>query len=241
MNVDSITDIGLVRSQNEDDVKVGLLPDGAWAVVCDGMGGANAGEVASHQGVEVISKAICQNYSEGASANTVKYLLHDAIWEANSVIYQMAEENPEMAGMGTTVVAAVAAQGTIHLCHDGDSRAYLIKGDKITQLTKDHSIVQQLVDAGTLTPEEAKVHPQKNIITRCLGVREGIEIEYGEYPAEAGDLLLLCTDGLTGYVDAPEILEDAQQMEPSALIRSLVEKAKQRGGNDNITAAMIAI
>jgi protein phosphatase len=85
------------------------------------------------------------------------------------------------------------------------------------------------------------VHPQKNIITRCLGVREGIEIEYGEYPAEAGDLLLLCTDGLTGYVDAPEILEDAQQMEPSALIRSLVEKAKQRGGNDNITAAMIAI
>lgn len=239
MKVDSVTDVGLVRKQNEDDVKTGQLPDGAWAIVCDGMGGANAGEVASQNAVQVISDGIEKNYSEGASGNTIKYLLHAAVCDANTVIFNLSNEYKHLSGMGTTAVVALVAQGTAHICHAGDSRAYLIRETEIEQITRDHSVVQELVDAGTLTPAEAKKHPQKNIITRCLGVREHVDVDYSERPVQPGDVILLCTDGLTNYIDAGEILEYAQQMDPSALIRHLIEEAKRRGGGDNITAAVL--
>lgn len=239
MKVDHITDIGLVRKQNEDDVETGLLPDGAWAVVCDGMGGAKAGEVASQNAVRVISDSIVKNYSEGASGNTIKYLLHGAICDANTVIFNLSNAYESLSGMGTTAVIALVTRGKAHVCHAGDSRAYLIREEQVIQLTKDHSVVQELVDAGTLTPEEAKKHPQRNIITRCLGVRETVEPDYSEYSVEPGDVLLLCSDGLSNYIPAEELLEDSRQMDPSALIRKLVEDAKDRGGSDNITIAVI--
>ncbi len=239
MKVDSATDIGLVRRQNEDDVRTGQLPDGAWAIVCDGMGGANAGEVASQNAVQVISDGICKNYSEGASGNTIKYLLYAAICDANTVLFNLAKEYEKLSGMGTTAVVALASRGTVHVCHAGDSRAYLIRESGIEQITRDHSIVQELVDAGTLTEEEAKHHPQKNIITRCLGVREQVEADYSEHPVGPGDLVLLCTDGLTNYLSAEEILAYSRQMDPAALIRQLIQEAKRRGGVDNITAAVI--
>ena len=239
MKLDSITDIGLVRKQNEDDVATGTLADGVWAVVCDGMGGANAGEVASQNAVRVIRDGIHKNYSEGASDNTIKYLLHAAICDANTVIFNLSNEYDSLHGMGTTAVAALVSRGRAHICHAGDSRAYLIREDSIEQITRDHSVVQELVDAGTLTEEEAKRHPQKNIITRCLGVRDHVEVDYNERQVHPGDVILLCSDGLTGYVEAEEILEVSQQTDPSAMIRTLVELAKERGGNDNITAAVI--
>ncbi|MDD5952458.1 MAG: Stp1/IreP family PP2C-type Ser/Thr phosphatase [Oscillospiraceae bacterium] len=239
MKVDSVTDIGLVRAQNEDDVATGLLPDGAWAVVCDGMGGANAGEVASQNAVQVITDTICQNYSEGASDNAIKYLLHDALCEANTILFNLSNEYQHLSGMGTTAVAAVITQGKAHVCHAGDSRAYLLREESVQQVTKDHSIVQELVDAGTLTPEQAQLHPQRNIITRCLGVRESVDVDYREFPVQPGDVLLLCSDGLSTYFTEEELLQESRQRDPSSLIRRLVELAKERGGRDNITAAVI--
>lgn len=239
MKVDSVTDVGLVRSHNEDDVRTGELEDGAWAVVCDGMGGANGGEVASQNGVQVISDSIGKNYTAGASGNTVKYLLYAALCDANTVIFNLSKEYENLSGMGTTAVAALVSQGIVHVCHAGDSRAYLIRENDIEQLTRDHSIVQELVDAGTLTAEMAKKHPQRNIITRCLGVRAHVDPSYGEYPVGPGDVVLLCTDGLTNYISAEELLEFSRQMDPSTLIRHLVEEAKRRGGSDNITVAVI--
>ena len=239
MKVDSITDVGLVRKHNEDDVRTGLLSNSAWAVVCDGMGGSNAGEVASQNGVRVISDEIAANYTADASGNAIKYLLHGALCNANTVIFNLSEEYEEFSGMGTTAVAALMTRGAVHVCHVGDSRAYLIREDSIQQITKDHSLIQQLVDAGTVTAEEAKNHPQRNLITRCLGVHATVESDYGEYPVQPGDLVLLCSDGLTGYLEDQEILEYAKQMDPSALIRQLVATALERGGGDNVTIAVI--
>ena len=239
MKVDSITDIGLVRAQNEDDVKTGLLEDAAWAVVCDGMGGANAGEVASQNGVQVISDGIRKNYYTGANDKVISYVLRTAVSDANTVIFNLSEAYEHLSGMGTTAVAAIVAHGVGYICHVGDSRAYLIREDSIRCITKDHSVVQQLIDAGTLTEAEAKVHPQRNIITRCLGVHPHVETDSNEVSLESGDMLLLCTDGLTNYLTEDEILEFSKRLDPSALIRALVEEAKQRGGSDNITAAVI--
>lgn len=239
MKVDSITDIGKTRAQNEDDVRVGMLTNGAFAVVCDGMGGANAGEVASQNGVQVISDSLCANYSDDASSNAIKYLMHAAICDANTVIFNLANEYAQFSGMGTTAVVAIMTRGMVHVCHVGDSRAYLIREDSIEQLTKDHSIVQELIDSGTLTPEAAKKHPQKNLITRCLGVRSYVETDYSEHAVSPGDLVLLCSDGLTSYLEESEILGYARQMDPSALIHKLVEEANARGGGDNITVAVI--
>ena len=239
MKVDSITDVGLVREHNEDDVRTGLLENSAWAVVCDGMGGSNAGEVASQNGVRVISDEIAASYNADASGNAIKYMLHGAICNANTVIFNLSEEYEEFSGMGTTAVVAMVARGAVHVCHVGDSRAYLIREDSIRQLTKDHSLIQQLIDAGTVTPEEAKTHPQRNLITRCLGVHPTVESDYSEHPVQPGDVVLLCSDGLTNYVDDGEILEFAKQMDPSALIRQLVATAKERGGGDNVTIAVI--
>ena len=239
MKVDSITDIGLVRAQNEDDVKTGLLEDAAWAVVCDGMGGANAGEVASQNGVQVISDGIRKNYYTGAKGNVISYVLRTAVSDANTVIFNLSEAYEHLSGMGTTAVTAIVTRGVGYICHVGDSRAYLIGEDSIRLITKDHSVVQQLIDAGTLTEEEARVHPQRNIITRCLGVHSHVEVDANEVSLGSGDLLLLCTDGLTNYLSEDEILEFSKRLDPSALIRALVEEAKQRGGSDNITAAVI--
>ena len=239
MKVDAITDIGLVRKQNEDDVKTGLVPDGAWAVVCDGMGGAKAGEVASQNAVQAIVDSVTKNYSEGASDNTIKYLLHGALCDANTVIFNLSNAYESLSGMGTTAVVVLVSQGKAHVCHAGDSRAYLLREDQIIRMTKDHSVVQELIDSGTLTEEEAKKHPQRNIITRCLGVRETVEPDYSEYPLEPGDLLLLCSDGLSNYISEEELLEQAKQLDPASLLQKLVADAKERGGNDNITIAVI--
>lgn len=239
MKVDAITDIGLVRKQNEDDAKTGLLPDGAWAVVCDGMGGAKAGEVASQNAVQSIVDSVTKNYSEGASDNTIKYLLHGALCDANTVIFNLSNAYESLSGMGTTAVVVLVSQGKAHVCHAGDSRAYLLREDQIIRMTKDHSVVQELIDSGTLTEEEAKKHPQRNIITRCLGVRETVEPDYSEYPLEPGDLLLLCSDGLSNYISEEELLEQAKQLDPASLLQKLVADAKERGGNDNITIAVI--
>lgn len=239
MDVCSLSDVGLVRSHNEDACACGNLPGGAWAVVCDGMGGANAGEVASQTAVEIIARGLVEEYQEGCTDNKIKYLMSFLGYEANAKIYRLAEEQEKLQGMGTTLVMAVVTRGIAHIVYAGDSRAYLLTKEGARQLTTDHSMVQELVDLGDLTPEEAKVHPQKNIITRALGVHAVIDLDYLESHMGEDDRLLLCSDGLTNYVDTDQMYQLSLELDGPAYLQRLVELAKEAGGNDNITAAMI--
>ena len=177
MKIASKTDIGKVRNTNQDSYAAGEMLDGtAWAVVCDGMGGANGGNIASANAVKIISEYISSSYHEEMGSNSIKTLLQSALYGANVRLYDMSKTIESLNGMGTTVVSAIISNGIAHIAHAGDSRAYLIHEGKLSQITKDHSIVQSMVDKGQITPEEAKNHPNKNVITRALGVDEDIKI-----------------------------------------------------------------
>ena len=162
------TDIGLVRHSNQDAVKAGVLSGNtAWAVVCDGMGGANGGNIASALAVDLISEQILSSGSEHITDQSIKNLMISAIYNANVAIYDRAMADETLAGMGTTVVAAIVSGGVAHIAHAGDSRAYLLTREGLRQITTDHSMVQELVNSGDLTTQQARRHPQKNIITRA--------------------------------------------------------------------------
>lgn len=243
MIVSAKTDIGMKRSTNQDSFSYGQFENGTvtWAVVCDGMGGMAAGNIASASAVEVIAGALEQNLSPKSSASFVKNLLKTSIESANARVYDMAEENEEMRGMGTTVVAVVIVKGVAYFAHAGDSRAYCYSADKFEQITTDHSIVQTLIEKGQLTEDEAKNHPNKNIITRALGVASYIDIDFDEREVVEGDTVLLCTDGLTNCIDDELIKLAASDNDFDSLAERLVELANQNGGNDNITAVAVKI
>lgn len=241
MIVSAKTDIGLKRSTNQDSFSYGQLEKGAvtWAVVCDGMGGMAAGNVASSSAVEIIAAALEQNLSPKSSASFVRNLLKTSIESANARVYDMASQNEEMRGMGTTVVATVIVKGTAYFAHAGDSRAYLYSGGQLNQITKDHSIVQTLIEKGQLTEDEAKNHPNKNIITRALGVASYIDIDFDEREVSMGDTVLLCTDGLTNCIDDDLIKLASSDNDFDSLAERLVELANQNGGSDNITVVAV--
>lgn len=240
LNLYDKTDIGLVRKTNQDAVKTGYFSENAvWMVVCDGMGGANGGNVASQLAVEKISEQIAAFDWQHATETTVKNLMISAIYSANVTVFDLAEEEKELMGMGTTVVAAVVLNGVAHIAHAGDSRAYYISSGTMQQLTTDHSMVQELVNSGELTLQEAQSHPRKNIITRALGVESGINIDYRECEMEENSILLLCTDGLTNYVPDETILKIALNTPFTDLAEQLIDAAKEGGGGDNITVAVL--
>lgn len=241
MKIAKMSDIGKTRKMNQDACASGEFPDKTvWAVVCDGMGGAASGDIASTTAVRIISERITSSYREGMSSNSVRSLLFSAVEAANSVVYEMSQSNPEFSGMGTTVVASVIVDGTVYIAHAGDSRAYRIAKDSITQLTKDHSMVQVMVDRGQITPLEAKEHPKKNIITRAIGVEPTILIDFCEEKLSDGEILLICTDGLTNTVDDCEILQMSNDFDCFTLSQKLIETANNNGGYDNITVVLIA-
>ncbi len=207
MQIYSKTDVGLHRRSNQDAYRTGTLPDGAvWAVVCDGMGGARGGNVASRMAVDAIADCIETSYRPGAESNSIRTLLLAALTTANMEVFDRAGADPALLGMGTTVVAVLVTGGTAHITHAGDSRLYAVRPDGLTQITRDHSMVQTMVEQGQLTPHEAQFHPRKNVITRALGVMEELEIDYNEYDLAAGESLLLCSDGLTNYVPPDQLL-----------------------------------
>ena len=180
MIVSAKTDIGMKRSNNQDSFSYGQLDNGAvtWAVVCDGMGGMAAGNVASATATEVIAGSFENNLSPKSSASVVRNLLKSSIESANARIYNMALEDEALRGMGTTVVAVVVIKGVAYIAHAGDSRAYFYSNNQLAQITTDHSVVQTLVEKGQLTEQEAKNHPNKNVITRALGVAPYIDIDF---------------------------------------------------------------
>ena len=242
MRVDYATDTGPVRSSNQDACRCGLFSErSAWAVVCDGMGGANGGNVASAIAVEQIEAHLTALDAEGMAAGSVKSLLVNAIYRANRAIYQRAKEEPALRGMGTTAVVLLAAEGRLHVVHVGDSRAYLKNGRGLTQITVDHSYVQDLVNFGQITKEEARTHPRRNIITRVLGVHDYVEADYSMWDFLPGDIALACTDGLTGYME-DGLLEEyitGHGQNGRVLTQKLIDFAVEKGGTDNITIAVV--
>ena len=235
------TDVGRVRENNQDAFICGRLSDDAlFVVVCDGMGGANGGNVASALAVKVISDRIMDVYREGLASASVRNLLESAIAAANVEIFDTAMADLELRGMGTTVVAAILDGRALYLAHVGDSRAYLAGPERLEQLTRDHSIVQAMVEKGQLTQDEAKNHPRKHFITRALGVEETVECDYMELTVPEQSRLLICTDGLTNMVESEDIFALVQSGEASEAPERLIHAANMAGGSDNITAVVIA-
>ena len=228
-----------MRTDNQDAYFAGKITDDAvFAVVCDGMGGANAGNVASELAVRHISEYVIRSYRDGMDMTDTEKTLKNAIVSANISLYDKAVNNAELAGMGTTAVAAFVKDGTAVIAHVGDSRIYLVNGE-IKQLTRDHSVVQSLIESGKITPEDAKVHPRKNVITRALGAEENVAVDSDCLNLSNGDTLLLCSDGLTNFLDDKDILKVFQNNDISAVAERLVEEANENGGGDNITVVTV--
>ena len=239
MKIYSKTDIGKARHSNQDAFFVGELENGAvFAIVCDGMGGAKAGNVASETAVKVISEYVLHSYRIGMDPFKIEKMLTNAIESANIDIFEKASKNTELSGMGTTAVVALIESSKAVIAHVGDSRAYLVN-DELLQLTKDHSVVQTLLESGKITPEDAKVHPRKNVITRALGAEKDIVADCIQIEFLKGQTLLLCTDGLSSYADANDILQAFKENDSSEVPEKLINLANSGGGGDNITVVTV--
>lgn len=230
---------GMVRKSNEDYYYISdHQKDQRLAIVADGMGGHNAGEIASRMAVETILEFFSTNKDEYYDNPTE--LIKESIREANYRIFSYAQNHEDCKGMGTTLVLSFFDEGKVYFGHVGDSRGYLIRKGEAIQITKDHSLVQELLDNGTITLEEVENHPQKNIITRALGTEKNIEIDCYSIALEKDDIILLCTDGLILHVDLQEnveLFESSSSMQE--LTSSLVDQALEKGGLDNITVVAI--
>ena len=243
LDVAQLTDVGRKRPHNEDHMAHVIPKDpqilskkGALFVVADGMGGHAAGEIASEIAVETISVVYYQDDSEDVSTS----LVH-AIKRANTLIHQRAAENMLRSGMGTTCVAAVLCGSTAYIANVGDSRLYLVRRNKVQQISQDHSWVAEQVRAKILTEEQARSHAQRNVITRCLGTQTDVDVDLFIEPLEVGDALVLCSDGLSGLVEEDELLGIVNQYVPQESVYHLIERANERGGTDNITAIVVRV
>ncbi len=233
----SITDVGMKRKINQDfmyrsDSGIGELPN--LYIVADGMGGHNAGDQASELAIEIICDII-----ENTPLDSPGQLLAKAVKKANEVIVDVGEGNSDLNGMGTTVVAATVFNDELYFVNVGDSRLYVIN-EAIKQLSKDHSLVEEMVRLGGIKPEEAKNHPDKNIITRALGAKKEVEVDRFEHKLKEKDIILMCSDGLTNLVDDREIFVTVQSSRD--LLEAghrLVDMANERGGSDNITVMLM--
>ena len=234
-----LTDTGMVRDHNEDSVIVVKNDDGSILLaVADGMGGHRAGEVASSIAISYLSKRFSESFFNMGKASAVEWI-KTVVNEINGQIFKYTEENPESKGMGTTLVLAIVTSSYILFGNIGDSSGFVMKSGKIHKVTKDHTLVNLLLDAGELTPEEAKNHPKKNILMNALGVNDPIEIDIFDCNMDIDDILL-CSDGLTAMITEEQIekvlLEDSTINEQ---VVKLIKKANNRGGVDNISIACL--
>lgn len=243
------TDVGLKREHNEDslcaDPQIGLF------IVCDGMGGRNAGEIASGLAVEVIQKHMSDAHKAtalpligavNAKLSPQTNRLASAVHLANQVVNGASHSKPGQSGMGTTVVCALLNGPMLSVAHAGDSRMYLVRGESLHALTTDHSLVAEQVRQGILTEEQAEKSAQKNIVTRALGVEDTLQVDLDEIELVKGDVILLCSDGLTKGVTPAEILKVLrEEKEPQAACDRLVKMANAAGGDDNTTVIVIMV
>ena len=235
------TDKGLKRDVNQDAGFVTLFNDSTlFAVVCDGMGGSNAGEVASEMAVKNISERFIAGWRKGISFSSVSNLMITSFSAANICIYDEAAENSQLQGMGTTAVAAYIDDNRILIANVGDSRVYLLHCSKLTQVTKDNSLVQELLDNGQISASEIDDYPYKNVITRALGVDEHVELDFYDLFWNNGDKLLICSDGLYNFVDDEVIQSILLDDDVKNKAEMLINTANNNGGGDNITAVVLA-
>lgn len=227
------TDIGPVRALNEDSY---YLPQAGenFCCVADGMGGHNAGEVASAIAAETVASRLRDKRLAPHER------LRRAVYAANAAIYDKSRENSGMSGMGTTVTVLLIENGEAHIAHVGDSRCYLLRNRALMQLTSDHTLVEELLLQGAITPAEAKNHPNRNVITRALGTEISVKADLLRVRVEKGDVFLLCSDGLSGPVSDREMLEIlTSRMKRESKADALVARAIEAGGHDNITALLV--
>jgi PPM family protein phosphatase len=244
LNIGTSTNLGNYRENNEDSIEVKGFPDLLVVVVADGMGGQAAGEIASKKAVDIIPRELRKSITAGTNAEAAKVMIRRAIVQANEEIMAMGQLDKEMKNMGTTVVAAVWRKAADLLVTGvGDSRAYLVRGQKITQLTVDHSLAQALVEAKTISAAEAKEHKFRNVLWKYLGSKEvGEGPEVATVPIQTGDRFVLCTDGLHGVVTDDKILEFvAGQQDPQACADGLVQLALESGSRDNVSSIVIDV
>ena len=229
------TDVGKRRINNEDALFANNLDaDANVYIVADGMGGHNAGEVASKNVIQIVSAML--NEQEAITQESIIA----AIESANKSIFEMSTENKDLSGMGTTVVVAVTSEKQFTIAHVGDSRAYLITKTGIQMLTMDHSWVQELINTGALKQSEAKDHPQKNVITRAIGIGKDVKVDVLQGEWHEGEILLLCTDGLNTHVEDNEMYDIISQSNDIEIAATeLIDLANNRGGSDNITVVLV--
>lgn len=236
-----MTDTGLRRSNNEDSIHCD--PERGLALVADGMGGHNAGEVASALAVTVIRGALESVPGGAADAAGLEQRLREAIGRANQEVFQSAQRDPNCAGMGTTLALTAFHPGGVLLAHVGDSRIYRLRGGELELLTADHSLIQELLDNGFLSEDEARHSQNKNLITRAIGIADTVEPDLRNLATEPGDLYLLCSDGLSDLVsdtDIRELLIERGESLESA-VPALVQRANEHGGRDNISVILARV
>lgn len=242
VKVCGMTDIGKRRELNEDSFEIRGFENGTPLGVCilaDGMGGHNAGEVASSMAAKAVADELCESFDEEDSRKIIKNMA-SAIDYANATVFEKSLSSREHAGMGTTLVAAYVKDASIRFANIGDSRAYVANNESICKITVDHSVVEEMVQRGAITREEARVHPDKNIITRALGTENYVDADFYDYSASAGETVVLCSDGLTETVSEEEIHEIVTADEDVCeIVKKLIDKANENGGLDNITVVVI--
>lgn len=242
MKIAGKTDIGMVRATNQDTFCIEALgQDLGLALVCDGMGGARGGDRASAMARRTITNVIRSGCREAVSQGSIHDLLLKALYEANRAIYMVSLAEPDCRGMGTTAVAALVTPDTAYVAHVGDSRLYQLRGEEFFQVTRDHSRVQEMVDEGSITPDEARVHPDRNMITRAVGVDRDVDVDLLDLPLQPGDKLLLCSDGLSGICTDREIAGVLYTLPAEEAVEELIHLANTGGGYDNITAVIVEL
>jgi len=242
-----VSHIGLVRKVNEDSFYCQENYEYGKPYLCivaDGMGGHNAGEIASKMAVSEVKDFMERALENCSHYNTEDYkkLVRDAFLYANESVYNLSKENMACSGMGTTLTLALIVENNLIIGHVGDSRMYLVKNDKISKVTEDHSYVAELIKNGTIKPEEASHHPQKNLITRALGTSRDLEVDIKNITVNDGDFILICTDGLSNMLSDDEILNTIVNVkEYKTICNELINKANTNGGLDNVTVIVIEV
>jgi protein phosphatase len=238
-----LTDPGCVRPQNQDVYQIEKL-DGSSALflVCDGMGGAKSGNVASSLAADVFVQEVRRNWKHSLDESHIDQILQNAVKLANFTVFDQAQQFEEFNGMGTTLVAALVRGRKVTVIHVGDSRAYAITRDGIRQVTRDHSVVQMMLDRGELKPEQARNYPGKNLITRAIGTEGTVKSDLTHFTLERGESLLLCSDGLSNMMDEQEILfEVVHGVNKQYCCQRLLDIAKNRGAPDNVTSVFVLV
>lgn len=238
-----LTDPGCVRSQNQDAYQMEQLDRNTLlCVVCDGMGGAKSGNIASTLAVDVFVEEVRRTWTPALTQSKIEQMLKGAVKLANFTVFDQAQQFEEFDGMGTTLVAALIHGHRVTVVNVGDSRAYKVDSDGIHQITRDHSLVQMMVDRGELSPEVARTYPGKNFITRAIGTESLVECDLYHFDVRKGDYLLLCSDGLSNTMDEQEMLfEIVHGVKKQHCCQRLLNIAKNRGAPDNVTSILIMI